>query len=89
MDVNERMIRLVFGNIGDEIALKNICEAQYEDMEGLTKKDRDFLIHTNQFYYSMEDFCELHEASPEDFQELMKDGDIVKTTDGYVYKNGV
>lgn len=89
MTEDEKLVRLIFGNIGDDTALANICEAQYMEVEELTEEEREFLIHTNSFYYSAEDFCELHDDDEESFQSLVDDGTIVKTTDGFVWKNCV
>ncbi len=85
----ERFLRLAVGNVGDEVALRNICEAQGENVEELSEKDREFLYHTNSFYYSAEEFMELHEADREYFQSYLDSGNIVKTTDGYVFINCV
>lgn len=82
-------MRLIIGNIGDEVALKNICEAQEAEMEELSEREKEFYIHTNQFYNSEEGFCELHQEDKETFQSLVEEGIIVKTTDGFVYKNCV
>lgn len=88
MDI-ERLLRLAVGNVGDEVALRNICEAQGENVEELSKKNREFLFHTNSFYYSAEEFMELHEADREYFQSYLDSGHIIKTTDGYVFINCV
>lgn len=42
------------------------------DIEEITKKEGDFLIHTNNFYYNVEEFCEIHEADKEEFQRLLE-----------------
>lgn len=89
MEENERILRLILGNMGDETALKNICEAQDVEMEGLSESEKEFYIHTNQFYSSAENFCELHQEDKEIFQSLVEEGVILKTTDGFVYKNCV
>lgn len=83
------MLRLTMGNIGDEVALKNICEAQSERFEELTDDEKEFLIDTNSFYYSEEEYCLLHNETPERFRDLVSEGYIVKTTDGYVFINCV
>lgn len=89
MEENERILRLILGNIGDEAALKNICEAHEVEMEELSESEKEFYIHTNQFYDSVENFCELHQEDKEAFQRLVEEGDIVKTSGGFVYKNCV
>ena len=89
MDINERIYKLIMGNVSDKVALKNICEAQGMDMDELSEEDREFLYHTNHFYCDSEDFCKLHEEEEEFFHSLVEDGYIVKTEDGYVYKNCV
>lgn len=89
MTDEEIMWRLILGNINDDVALKNICEVHYEEMEKLTEKEMDFLIETNQFYYSKEQFCEMHGVNEEHFQELIDDETLIKTMDGYVWKNCV
>lgn len=83
------LVRLIMGNVGDETALKNICEAQSECIEDLTNDDKEFLIETNSFYRSGAEFSLLHDTEYSDFERLVEDGIIVKTTDGYVYKNCV
>lgn len=83
------LIRLIAGNAGDEVALKNICEVHLECMEELTDDEKDFYIETNNFYRSAEEFCCIHSSEPEYFENLLKDGIIVKTSDGYVWKNCV
>lgn len=89
MEENERILRLILGNRGDEVALKNICEAQGVEMEGLSESEKEFYIHTNQFYDSVENFCELHREDIKTFQSLVAEGVIVKTADGFIYKNCV
>lgn len=89
MTDDEIMLRLILGNIGDEVALRNICEVHCEEVEELTDEERDFLIHTNHFYYSEEEFYEMHDADVEEFQWLIDHEVLLKTTDGYVYKNCV
>lgn len=89
MIIDEKMFRLICGNVGDEFALANICEAQDMEVEELTKEERDFLIATNSFYYSAKDFCELHDEDEEYFQSLIEDGTVVETSGGFVWKNCV
>lgn len=89
MTKDEKLMKLICGNIGDDFALKNICEAQETQMEELSEEERDFMIHTNAFYNSAEEFYELHEADTEYFQSLLDDGIIVRTSGGFVYKNCV
>lgn len=89
LNKEEKMLRLICGNIGDSFALANICEAQDMKVNELTGDERKYLIHTNGFYYSSQEFCELHDADMEYFQSLLNDGIIVKTTGGYVWKNCV
>ena len=49
MTDGERLVYLILGNIGDEVALKNICEAHSIEMEEIDDREKEFLIHTNQF----------------------------------------
>ena len=83
------LMRLIIGNEGDEVALKNICEAQHECMEELTDDEKKFLIETNSFYRSEAEFFYMHNAEDWELYSLIEDGTIVKTTDGFVYKNCV
>lgn len=89
MTDGERLVYLILGNIGDEVALKNICEAHSIEMEEIDDQAKKFLIHTNQFYCDIEAFMDLHLEIKEEFDFLLKSGDIVKTTDGFVWKNVV
>ena len=50
-------------------------------------KRRSFL--SIQFYCDIEAFMDLHLEIKEEFDFLLKSGDIVKTTDGFVWKNVV
>ena len=54
MTDGERLVYLILGNIGDEVALKNICEAHSIEMEEIDDREKEFLIHTNQFYSNVE-----------------------------------
>lgn len=83
------LARLIIGNAGDEIALKNICEAQAECIYELSEDDKEFLFETNGFYRSKEEYCYLHDEEPDFFDYLVREGLIVKTLDGYVFKNCV
>lgn len=85
----EKLIRLIMGNEGDEVALQNICEAQGEDIDTLTDDEKKFFYHTNSFYYNAEEYIELHESDEEEFQMMLDSGVIVKTKDGYVFLNCV
>lgn len=89
MTDGERLVYLILGNIGDEVALKNICEAHNIEMEEIDDREKEFLIHTNQFYSSVEAFMDLHLETKEEFDFLLESGDIVKTSDGFVWKNVV
>lgn len=84
------LIRLVMGNAGDEIALKNICEAHMDTMEDLTDEEREYLFATNSFYHNEKEFAYIHsDTGPGDFDGLVEEGIIVQTTDGYVWKDCV
>lgn len=89
MTDGERLVYLILGNIGDEVALKNICEAHNIEMEEIDDREKEFLIHTNQFYSSVEAFMDLHLETKEEFDFLLESGDIVKTSDGFVWINVV
>lgn len=89
MTNEERLVYLILGNIGDEVALKNICEAHSIEMEEIDDQEKKFLIHTNQFYCNIEAFMDLHQETREEFDFLLKNGYIVKTSDGFVWKNVV
>lgn len=89
MTDGERLVYLILGNIGDEVALKNICEAHSIEIEEIDVREKEFLIHTNQFYSSVEAFMDLHLETKEEFDFLLESGDIVKTSDGFVWKNVV
>ena len=89
MTDGERLVYLILGNIGDEVALKNICEAHNIEMEEIDDREKEFLIHTNQFYSSVEACMDLHLETKEEFDFLLESGDIVKTSDGFVWKNVV
>ena len=86
MTREEILIRLILGNLGDETALKNICEAHGMSVDELTPRDRAYLYATNSFYYSAEEFNTIHEEeTDEEFNRLLKDGIIVATEDGFVW----
>lgn len=89
MTYEERLVYLILGNVGDETALKNICEVHGVDTEEISEEEKEFFIHTNQFYYNIENFMDLHELTKEDFEELMREGHIVKSSDGFVWINVV
>ena len=93
MTDGERLVYLILGNIGDEVALRNICEAHSIEMEEIDDREKEFLIHTNQFYSNVEAFMDLHGIrhleTKEEFDYLLESGDIVKTSDGFVWKNVV
>ena len=89
MTDGERLVYLILGNIGDEVALKNICEAHSIEMEEIDDREKEFLIHTNQFYSNVVAFMDLHLEPKEEFDFLLESGDIVKTSDGFVWKNVV
>lgn len=89
MTFEERLLCLIFGNIGDKVALKNICEVHDVDMEKIDENEKEFFLHTNQFYYDIKDFMNLHELTSEDFDDLIKEGHIVKSSDGFVWINVV
>lgn len=90
MNENEIILRLILGNVGDEKALKNICEAHNIVADELTSEEKEFFYHTNNFYYSLEEFCAIHyEEGSELFYDLLKSGIIVATKDGYVWCNCV
>lgn len=86
MTREEILLRLVLGNLGDETALRNICEAHDMCVDELTPREREYLYATNSFYYSAEEFNTIHEEeTDEEFRRLLEDGIIVATTDGYVW----
>ena len=90
MSDNEILLRLILGNRGDETALRNICESHDICMEELTPEETEYMYHTNNFYYSVEEFCTIHrEGTTEMFNELLGSGIIAATTDGFVWKNCV
>ena len=89
MTDGERLVYLILGNIGDEVALRNICEAHIIEMEEIDDREKEFLIHTNQFYCDIEAFMDLHLETKEEFDFLLENGNIVKTSDGFVWKNVV
>lgn len=90
MTEEEIIVRLTLGNINDEIALKNICEAQGAKLDDLTEREKEFLIDTNTFYSSEAEYNQLHHVEDQgEFKEQVKEGIIVKTKDGYVWKNCV
>lgn len=90
MSENEIMMRLILGNVDDETALKNICEAHNLCMYNLTSEEREYMIHTNNFYYSAEEFRTIHnEETNEMFLELLESGIIAATKDGFVWLNCV
>ena len=89
MTDGERLVYLILGNIGDEVALRNICEAHIIEMEEIDDREKEFLIHTNQSYSNVEAFMDLHLETKEEFDYLLESGDIVKTSDGFVWKNVV
>lgn len=86
MTREEILIRLILGNLGDETALKNICEAHGMSVDELTPRDREYLYATNSFYYNTEEFNTIHEEeTDEEFNRLLRDGIIVATEDGFVW----
>ena len=90
MSNNEILLRLILGNLGDETALRNICESHDMCMEELTPEKKEYMYHTNNFYYSVEEFCTIHrEGTKEMFNELLESGIIVATKDGFVWKDCV
>lgn len=48
MTFEERLLCLIFGNIGDKVAIKNICEVHDVDMEKIDENEKEFFLHTNQ-----------------------------------------
>lgn len=50
-------------------------------------KKNSFCILIN--YYDIKDFMNLHELTSEDFDDLIKEGHIVKSSDGFVWINVV
>lgn len=56
------MMRLILENIGDNVALKNICKVHGMELDELDKKQKNFLL---------------------------KEEILIKTVDGYVWKNCV
>ncbi len=90
MNDNEIMQRLILGNIGDERALRNICEAHNQCMDELTLDEKEYMYATNSFYCSAEEFRTIHsEETDELFHELLEAGTIVATKDGFVWVNCV
>lgn len=90
MDENEILLRLILGNVNDEVALRNICEVHLIDPLEITPEEEDFLIATNNFYYSVEEFNTLHhEKDDVFFQSLINDGTIAAASNGYVWINCV
>lgn len=90
MNENEILARLILGNLGDETALRNICEAHDICVDELTPKEREYLFATNSFYYNVEEFNTIHsEETNALFHELCEAGMIVSTKDGFVWVNCV
>lgn len=90
MNEEEIMERLILGNLGDETALRNICEAHNLCVDELTSKEKDFLIATNSFYYNAAEFNTIHrEKDDELFQSLLEMETIVATSNGFVWLNCV
>lgn len=90
MNENEILMRLILGNVGDETALRNICEAHQLCMDELTPREREYMYATNSFYYNAQEFYTIHhEETEEMFHELIGSGTIVSTRDGFVWVNCV
>lgn len=90
MNDDEIMVRLILGNVGDETALRNICEAHNLFMDELTPEEKDYMFATNSFYYNIEEFSTIHsEETDALFYELLDTGTIVATKDGFVWVNCV
>ncbi len=90
MNDNDIMARLILGNVGDETALRNICEAHNQCIDELAQEEKDHMYATNNFYYSAEEFSTIHsEETDELFHELLEAGTLVATKDGFVWVNCV
>ena len=42
MNDNDIMARLILGNVGDETALRNICEAHNQCIDELAQEEKDY-----------------------------------------------
>lgn len=74
-------MRLMLGNVGDETALRNICEAHHLYMD-----EREYMYATNSFYYNAQEFNTIHHKETEEvFCELIESGAIVSTKDGFIW----
>lgn len=56
MNDAEIMARLILGNVGDETALRNICEAHNQCIDELAPEEKKHMFATNSFYYSAKEF---------------------------------
>ena len=68
MNENEILMRLILGNVGDETALRNICEAHHLCMDELTPREREYMYATNNFYYNAQEFYTIHHEETEELQ---------------------
>lgn len=90
MNDNDIMARLILGNVGDETALRNICEAHNQCIDELAQEEKDHMYATNNFYYNAKEFSTIHsEKTDELFHELLEAGTLVATKDGFVWVNCV
>lgn len=90
MNDAEIMARLILGNVGDETALRNICEAHNQCIDELAPEEKKHMFATNSFYYSAKEFNTIHsEETDALFHELLEAGTIVDTKDGFVWVNCV
>lgn len=86
MNENEILMRLILGNVGDETALRNICEAHHLCVDELTPREREYMYATNSFYYNAQEFNTIHHEETEELlHELIESGTIVSTKDGFVW----
>lgn len=50
MNDNDIMARLILGNVGDETALRNICEAHNQCIDELAQEEKDYMYATSFFH---------------------------------------
>ena len=73
MNDAEIMARLILGNVGDETALRNICEAHNQCIDELAPEEKKHMFATNSFYYSAKEFNTIHsEETDALFLELLE-----------------
>lgn len=88
-ECERRIYFLTVGNRGDDIALRNICEANEYTVDDAVNDDMvEEFFECNSFFYSVEGFLWLYadwNMTANDMEKMVAAGEIVATSDGYVW----